>query len=79
MLVFFFGKRGRKTVRMVKTTAVAKYYGFGCRTIFSTEGSFGWAKDFPIGRSEKAFRIRRFMSKFPGVSLLSSASIKGRT
>ena len=38
----FLGKRGRKTVRIVKTTAVAKYYGFGRRTIFSTEGSFGW-------------------------------------
>ena len=24
-----------------KTTAVSKYYGFGRRTIFSTEGSFG--------------------------------------
>ena len=30
-------------------------------------------------RSEKAFRIRRFMLKFLGVSLLSSASKKGRT
>ena len=38
----FLGKRGRKTVRIVKTTAVAQYYGFGRRTIFSTEGSFGW-------------------------------------
>ena len=32
-----------------------------------------------IGRSEKAFRIRSFMSKFLGVSLFSSASKKGRT
>ena len=32
-----------------------------------------------IGRSEKALRIRRFMSKFLGVSLLSSASKKART
>ena len=32
-----------------------------------------------FGRSEKAFRIRCFMSKFLGVSLLSSASKKGRT
>ena len=31
-----------------------------------------------FGRSEKAFRIRRFMSKFLGVSLLSSASKKRR-
>ena len=31
-----------------------------------------------FGRSENAFRIRRFMSKFLGVSLLSSASNKGR-
>ena len=37
----FLGERGRKTVQIVKTTAVAKYYGFGGRTIFSTEGSFG--------------------------------------
>ena len=36
-------KRGRKTVRIAKRTmAVAKYYGFGRRTIFSTEGSFGY-------------------------------------
>ena len=28
---------------------------------------------------EKAFRTRRFMSKFLGISLLSSASQKGRT
>ena len=33
---------------------------------------------FLIGRSEKAFRIRRFMSKFLRVFLLSSASKKGR-
>ena len=31
-----------------------------------------------IGRSEKACRIRRFMSKFLGVSLSSSASKQGR-
>ena len=40
-LVFFAGKRGRKMVRTIKTTAVAKYYGIQCRTVFSTEGSFG--------------------------------------
>ena len=40
-VLVFLGKIGRKTVRIVKTTAVAKYYGFGRRTIFSTEGSFG--------------------------------------
>ena len=28
-------------LKIVRTTAVAKYYGFGRRTIFSTEGSFG--------------------------------------
>ena len=33
----------------------------------------------PGGLTRKAFRIRRFMSKFLGVSLLSSASKKGRT
>ena len=27
-------------MQIVKTTAVAKYYGIECRTIFSTEGSF---------------------------------------
>ena len=32
-----------------------------------------------IGRSERAFRIRRLMSKFRGVSLLRSASKKGRS
>ena len=32
-----------------------------------------------FARSEKAFRIRRFMSKFLGVSFLSSASKKVRT
>ena len=37
----FLGKRGRKTVyRKRKTMAVAKYYRFERRTIFSTEGSF---------------------------------------
>ena len=40
-VLVFPGKRGRKAVQIVKTTAVAKYYGFGRRTIFSTEGSFG--------------------------------------
>ena len=34
----FSQKEGRKTVR---TAAVAKYNGFGRRSIFSTEGSFG--------------------------------------
>ena len=38
-----------------------------------------WASRVPFGRSEKAFRIRRFMPKFLGVSLMSSASKKGRT
>ena len=37
VLVFLGEKRGRKTVRIVKTTAVAKCYGFGRRTSFSTE------------------------------------------
>ena len=39
----FLGKRGRKTVWIVKTTAVAKYDGIECRTIFGTEGSFGFS------------------------------------
>ena len=40
-MLVFLGKRGRKTVQRVNTTAVGKDYGFGRRTIFSTEGSFG--------------------------------------
>ena len=40
-MLVFLGKRGRKTVQKVKSTAVAKYYGFERRTLFSTEGSFG--------------------------------------
>ena len=32
-----------------------------------------------IGRSKEAFRIRRFMSKLPGVSFFRSAGEKGRT
>ena len=41
-MLAFLVKRGRKMVQKVKTTAVAKYYGFERRTIFSTEGSFGF-------------------------------------
>ena len=40
-MLVFRGKGGRKTVQKVKTTAVAKHYGFERHTIFSTEGSFG--------------------------------------
>ena len=40
-MLVFLGKRGRQTVHTVKTTVVAKYYGFGPRS-FSTEGSFGY-------------------------------------
>ena len=36
-MLAFLGKRGRKTVQKVKTTAVEKYYGFERRTIFSAE------------------------------------------
>ena len=40
-----------------KTTAIAKYYGFGHRTIFSTEGSFGWLKSDPgLGTSLAFYR-----------------------
>ena len=35
-------RRGRKTVRIVKTTTVARYYGFKCRSNFSMEGFLGW-------------------------------------
>ena len=35
-MLFFLRKRGRKTVQKVKTTEVAKHYGFERRTIFST-------------------------------------------
>ena len=39
-----------------------------------------WGETTPnFGRSEKAFRTRRFMSEFLGVSFLRSASKKGRT
>ena len=42
-LFFFLGRKGRKTVyRQCKTVAVAKYYGFGRRSIFSTEGRVLW-------------------------------------
>ena len=30
-----------KSLQIVKTTAVAKHYGIECRSVFSTEGSFG--------------------------------------
>ena len=40
---------------MEKTTAVAKYYGFERRTIFSTEGSFG-----DPSRSQKNFMQENF-------------------
>ena len=34
-------RRSRKTAHIGETTAVARYYGFECRSIFHTEGSFG--------------------------------------
>ena len=42
-MLFFFRKKGRKTVQTVIKNygGIAKYYRFGHRTIFSTEGSFG--------------------------------------
>ena len=36
-MLVVLGKRGKKTVQKAKTTAVAKYYGFERRTIFSTD------------------------------------------
>ena len=41
VLVFLRKKKQENGTDSKRTTAVAKYYGFGCRTIFSTEGSFG--------------------------------------
>ena len=38
---FFLGKKGRKTVQTVKNYGGSKYYGSGCRSIFSTGGSEG--------------------------------------
>ena len=42
VLVFPGKRRQENGIRILKKcTAVAKYYGFERRTIFSTEGSFG--------------------------------------
>ena len=51
---FFLGKRARKTVRIVKTTAVAKCYSFRRHTIFSTAGSFGFGS-FGVDLLESLF------------------------
>ena len=68
-VLVFLGKRGRKTVRIVKTTAVAKYYGFGRRTIFSTEGSFG--KVFLEGALYRTFpRKNRMITRERGNRVL---------
>ena len=37
----FKGKLSSKSLQIVKTTAVVKHYGIECRSVFSTEGSFG--------------------------------------
>ena len=52
--LFFFANFGRKTAQTVKTTAEAKNYGFGRRTIFSTEGSFGFrsAQNRALGKGQ---------------------------
>ena len=42
----------------VKTTAVARYYGFERRARFSTEGSFGWADK----QGPKAIQTKHFSS-----------------
>ena len=49
-----------------KATAVAKYYGFERRSIFSTEGSFGW---------EAAFFLERFGRLLGALDMLLSKEI----
>ena len=56
-VLVFLGKRGRKTVRMVKTTAVAKCYGIERRIVFSMEGSFGYSNQSSYRPTKKYKRF----------------------
>ena len=73
-VLVFLGKRGRKTVRMLKTTAVAKYYGTERRTIFSTEGSFG----FNLGEARPGgFQTGGVFALFSGKVQIVSRTLSG--
>ena len=62
----FTRKRGRRTVQKVKNYGGrTKYYGFGCRTTFSTEGSFGCITDRE-GASNWQVILVRNSRVFPG-------------
>ena len=51
-MLVFQGREADKPYRQSKTTAIATYYGFQRRSIFSTEGSSGFLETF-LGFSPK--------------------------
>ena len=57
---FFLGKSGRKMVETVKTSTVVAKYRLRCRSIFSTEGCFGY---FGCWHSEEETPSKKIRSK----------------
>ena len=76
-MLVFFARKGRKTVQTAKSTAAAKLYGLGRRTIFSAEGSFGRLREAKEQRTDLRTRTyschyRTSLVKLPLLTVLSS-------